>query len=229
MNLAVMTPEDLAVLEADRWFGALPQERRAALLDCARPRAVAPGTRVYGLGDPPNGLWVVLEGQVRLVGYPAVGMESVARILGAGTWFGELSTLDGGPRPHDAIAFGPARLLHIPLAAFEQLAERQPAFWRDIGLLVCAHQRRSISFMAQSIAQPVAARLARILGAAARSAEGRAVRIRQEDLAAMIGVSRQTTNKTLRQFQREGLVALDYGQISILDPAGLRATGQARR
>jgi CRP-like cAMP-binding protein len=163
------------------------------------------------------------------MGYPAVGLESVALILRAGTWFGELSTLDGGPRPHDAVAFGAARVLHIPLAAFERLAEAQPALWRDIGLLVCAHQRSSITFMAQSIAQPAVARLARTLAAAARTAGGTALRIRQEDLAAMLGVSRQTINRALGELEGAGLVERSYGQICVRDPDSLRAAGQAGR
>ncbi|WP_416366550.1 cyclic nucleotide-binding domain-containing protein [Sphingomonas aurantiaca] len=46
--------------------------------------------------------------------------------MGPGTWFGELSTLDAGPRPHDAIAFGAARVLHIGIEAFRRLAAATP-------------------------------------------------------------------------------------------------------
>ncbi len=217
-----MGPNDHALLEADHWFGAVPPAHRALLLDQASVRTVAAGGRLYGVGDPSDGLWAVLDGQVRLIGYPAVGAELVVLIMGPGTWFGELSTLDAGPRPHDAIAFGPARVLHIGIDAFRRLADDTPALWRDIALLACAHQRASLAFMMNTLSQPIPVRLARTLAGLTRAGS---VRIRQADVAAMIGVSRQTLNKTLKAMERDGIVALDYARISVLDTDRLRRIG----
>lgn len=220
-----MTAIDHALLEADQWFGAVPPERRALLLEQASIRSVAAGTRLYGVGDPPDGLWAVLYGQIRLIGYPAVGAELVVLILGPGTWFGELSTLDAGPRPHDAVAFGPARVLHIGIEAFRRLAGDTPELWWDIALLACAHQRASLAFMMNTLAQPIPVRLARTLGGLARTAGGDSVPLRQEDIAAMIGVSRQTLNKTLKAMEREGVIAVEYARIRVVDAEGLRRLG----
>ncbi|MDO9433392.1 MAG: Crp/Fnr family transcriptional regulator [Phenylobacterium sp.] len=221
-----MTTTQHAVPDAIPWFATLPADRQAVLLERARPSSVPAGSRIYGLGDPPDGLWSVVEGEVRLVSYPAIGVESVAMILGPGAWFGELSVVDGGPRPHDAVAVRPTRLLHVPLGAFEQIAMAHPILYRDLGVLVCARQRAALTFMAQAIAQPVSVRLARILGAAARAAGPDALRMRQEDLAAMIGVSRQTINKELKRLERAGMVELSYGKIEVREPQALRAIGQ---
>jgi len=150
-----MSSIDHALLESDSWFGAVPAARRALLLAQASVRSVAAWTRLYGVGDPPDGLWAVLDGQVRLIGYPAVGAELVVLMMGPGTWFGELSTLDAGPRPHDAVAFGPARVLHIGIDAFRRLAGATPELWWDIALLACAHQRASLAFMMNTLAQPI--------------------------------------------------------------------------
>lgn len=57
---------DIDTLAADPWFATMVAERREALLREARVELLAAGARIYGLGDPPNGLWAVLEGQVRL-------------------------------------------------------------------------------------------------------------------------------------------------------------------
>ncbi len=221
-----MTSVPHAVPDAIPWFSTLHPVRQAALLERARPSTVAAGARVYGLGDPPDGLWSVVEGEVRLVSYPAIGLESVAMIVGPGSWFGELSVVDGGPRPHDAVAVRPTRLLHVPLAAFERVAEAHPILYRDLGVLVCGRQRAALTFMAQSIAQPVSVRLARVLGTAARAAGPDALRMRQEDLAAMIGVSRQTINKELKRLERAGVIELSYGKIAVREPQALRAFGQ---
>lgn len=220
-----MAAIDPALLDSDAWFGAVPAARRALLLAQAQVRSVPAGARLYGVGDPPDGLWAVLGGQVRLIGYPAVGAELVVLIMGPGTWFGELSTLDGGPRPHDAIAFGPARVLHIGMEAFARLARDTPELWRDIGLLACAHQRASLAFLTNSLAQPIPVRLARTLAGAVRAAGGDSVQIRQADVAAMIGVSRQTLNKALKAMERAGVIALDYARITVRDAEALRRWG----
>jgi len=220
-----MSSIDPALLEADQWFGAVPAERRTLLLQEASVRSVAAGTRLYGVGDPPDGLWAVLDGQVRLIGYPAIGAEMVVLMMAPGTWFGELSTLDAGPRPHDAIAFGPARVLHIGIEAFRRLAGETPELWWDIALLACAHQRASLAFMMNTLSQPIPVRLARMLGGMVRAAGGDSVALRQEDIAAMIGVSRQTLNKALKAMEREGVIALEYARIRVVDVEGLRRLG----
>ncbi len=221
-----MLAADHALLDADPWFGAVPAARRTLLLAQASVRTVAAGTRLYGVGDPPDGLWAVLDGQVRLIGYPAVGAELVVLMMGPGTWFGELSTLDAGPRPHDAIAFGGARVLHIGIEAFRRLAAATPELWWDIALLACAHQRASLAFMMNTLAQPIPVRLARTLGGMVRAAGGDSVALRQEDIAAMIGVSRQTLNKALKAMEREGVIALEYARIRVVDAEGLRRLGK---
>lgn len=220
-----MSSIDHALLEADSWFGAVPAARRALLLQEASVRSVPAGTRLYRVGDPPDGLWAVLDGQVRLIGYPAIGAEMVVLMIRPGTWFGELSTLDAGPRPHDAIAFGPARVLHIGIETFRRLTGETPELWWDIALLACAHQRASLAFMMNTLSQPIPVRLARMLGGLARTAGADTVALRQEDIAAMIGVSRQTLNKTLKAMEREGVIALEYARIRVVDAEGLRRLG----
>lgn len=221
-----MDTADKALLEADDWFGALPAERRKLLLDNGRPRSFGSGELIYAIGEPPNGLWAVVSGQVRLKGYPAAGLEFLALILRPGTWFGEVSTLDGGPRPHDAVAFGPTRMLHVPMAAFRRLAQAEPGFHRDLGLLVCRHQRVALDFIAQTVAVPLQVRLARLLSGHTREPGqaqevGQALNVRQEDLAVMLSVARQTLNKHLQVLAQAGVIGLAYAQIRVLDPGRL--------
>ena len=217
-----MTPADLAILEADGWFGQIPLERRALLLNEAQVRSVGAGARLYAAGDPPNGLWAVLEGHVRLKGYPAPGLELLIPILRPGTWFGETSTLDGLPRPTDATAFDPARVLHVTMAAFARAVAAAPKLYHDLGILACLHQRVALGFIANTVGQPVRVRLALILAGQAEDAEA-AIRIRQEDLAGLVGVSRQTLNRHLNALEREGLIDLAYARITVRDVARLLA------
>jgi len=211
-----MTPDDLAILEADDWFGHIPPDRRALLLAEALVRSLAAGARLYDFGDPPNGLWAVIDGEVRLKGYPAPGLEMLAPILRPGTWFGETSTLDGLPRPTDAVAVEPARVLHVSMAAFERAAAIAPILYRDVGVLACQHQRTALGFIAQTVARPVRGRLALLVAGLSR--DGReAVRMRQEDLAMLVGVSRQTLNRHLKALEADGVIGLAYASITVRD------------
>ncbi|MCC8950529.1 Crp/Fnr family transcriptional regulator [Bradyrhizobium sp. Arg62] len=203
--------------KADPWFSLLAPFHRQALLARARTSRAPVGARVYGIGDPPNGLWSVRQGEVRLVSYPADGVEAIRLILGPGAWFGELSVMDGLPRPHDAVVVKSARLLHVAMPAFKQIAKVHPLIYRDLALLICARQRSALSLLNHSIAQPIEVRLARVLVGAARTSGGEELEVRQEDLAAMLGVSRQTVNKELKALERAGAVALGYGRLVVLD------------
>ena len=220
-----MTPADLAVLHTDRWFGAMPPGRQALLLRDARVRAAASGASLQALGGPPDGLKAVLEGEVRLVRNTAEGEESVAAILGPGAWFGGLSAVDGGPQTDDAVAFGQARMLHLSQPALEATAAQDPVLWRDLALLIAGSHRASQTVVAQSLTQPILVRLARTLAGAARTGGSETVRLRQEDLAAMIGVSRPTINKALKQLQAREMIQVAYRQIVVRDAVGLRALG----
>jgi CRP/FNR family transcriptional regulator, cyclic AMP receptor protein len=218
-----VTPSDLAILEADSWFSRIPDERRRLLLEEATVRSLAAGARIYGAGDPPGGLWAVVEGQVQLKGYPAVGLELPLPAFGPGTWFGETSTLDGLPRQTDAAAVETSRVLHVSEAAVARAAATAPALYRDLGALASLRQRMALAFYALSAAHPVGDRLALIL--AGLSQDGRsAVRMRQEDLARLVGVSRQTLNRHLRALERCGIVQLAYAEITILELSCLLAT-----
>lgn len=221
-----MIPADLTVLQADRWFGAMPAARQALLLRDARVRAAASGARLQANGGPPDGLKAVLAGEVRLVRNTADGEESVAAILGPGAWFGGLSAVDGGPQTHDAVAFGPARVLHLSQPALEAVAAQDPVLWRDLALLIAGFHRASQTVVAQSLTQPILVRLARTLAGAARTGGSDTVRLRQEDLAAMIGVSRPTISKALKQLEARGMIEIAYRQIIVRDAVGLRALGR---
>lgn len=214
------TPEQFRVLEADRWFGGLSADRRALILSAAMPAPRADGTLIYATGDPPNGLWAVLSGRVRLLDYPHAGAEVLVRTLGQGEWFGELSTIDGGPRPQDAVASGATLLLHVSIPRFSALTAAHPELHRDLALLACAHQRAALAFIGQRTARSIEARIAGVLLQTAGTNAAR-IDIRQSELAIIVGVSRQTLNKRLKRFERAGALRLRYGGLDILDASPL--------
>jgi CRP/FNR family cyclic AMP-dependent transcriptional regulator len=211
-----VTPADLEILETDAWCGQIPLERRMVLLKEAQVHSVPAGARLYRAGDPSNGLWAVIEGEVQLKGYPTAGLEFLAPILRPGTWFGELSTLDGLPRPTDAIAVELARVANVPMAGFARATAVAPELYRDLAVLACWHQRVALGFISQTVAHPPRVRLAILLAGLAQDRAG-VLQIRQEDLAVLVGVSRQTLNRHLNALRREGLLDLAYAEIRVRD------------
>jgi CRP/FNR family cyclic AMP-dependent transcriptional regulator len=222
---------DKSIVDAllrDPWFGEVPKPRRDLLLAQARPVEVEAGGRIYRIGDKPDGLYGVVRGEVRLISYPAVGRQVVSLRLQPGGWFGELSVLDRGPRPHDAIAHTATRLLFISLDRFEAAARQEVSLIRDLARLAGAHQRYAIHYAEQMAFQRLDVRLARqLLGALGAPTPARAeagpelLPATQEVLATMVGASRQAVNRKLKGFEAQGLVKLHYGRVSILDAAGL--------
>jgi CRP-like cAMP-binding protein len=142
-------------------------------------------------------------------------------------WFGEICLFDGQPRTHDAFGLGHCVLLHIPQTVLLRLLDEQPAYWRQLALLMSQKLRLTFINLEQLSLMPTAARLAhRLLMIAEGYGEidppRRVLQLPQEQLASMLSLSRQTTNQILKDLQGQGIVNLKYGEIEILDVERLR-------
>lgn len=215
-----------ACLQGGHWFSALPAALQDALLEMAQVQRLDAGQRLFRRGDPPSGLYAVVEGAMRIGAVSASGKEALLTLIEAPYWFGEVSLFDGQPRTHDAFAEGASTLLLVPQAALLALLERQPQYWRDFALLMSQKLRLAFIALEQMSLLPAAPRLARrLLMIAENYGEGeprRVIHLAQEQLALMLAISRQTTNQILQELQAQGIVRLTYGEIEILDFVRLR-------
>jgi CRP/FNR family transcriptional regulator, cyclic AMP receptor protein len=224
----------LPVLQADLWFSQCPAELCAALLRLARPLHLAPGQALFARGQPPAGLCCVLQGALRVGAVQADGGESVLAFIEPGQWFGEISLIDGRPRTHDAVADGATQVLLVPQAPLLGWLQAHPAHWRQIAELACTKLRMLFGVLEDIAHLPLEGRLAKRLwlvahGYGARSGPPRRLlRLPQEQLALMLGVSRQSTNKALRALEARGLIAQHYGGIELLDLPALATLGEGR-
>ncbi|MFS2158227.1 Crp/Fnr family transcriptional regulator [Pseudomonas sp. Pseusp122] len=120
----------------DRWFGALPAGLQDALLAAARQRRFTPGKLLFARGDAPCGLYILLEGSVRVGAadeqYPPGHFDEVALPY----WFGEVSLFDGLPRTQDLYSSGQSILLQVPQATLLTLLEQYPQYWRSFAELL---------------------------------------------------------------------------------------------
>ena len=215
-------------LETGQWFSHLPVLLKDSLLAGARVRRLASGQLLFKRGDPPCGLYAVLEGAVRIGAVNEQGKEALLSLVEPPHWFGEICLFDGQPRTHDAYAVGQCSLLHIPQATLLKLLDQQPVYWRQLALLMSHKLRLTFINLEQLSLMPAPARLAhRLLMIAEGYGEldppRRVLQLPQEQLASMLSLSRQTTNQLLKDLQGQGILNLKYGEIEILDAERLRA------
>ncbi|AUO44112.1 Crp/Fnr family transcriptional regulator [Pseudomonas ogarae] len=215
-------------LMAGHWYSHLPAELQNSLLGLSRVRGLPPGHRLFQRGDPPCGLYAVLEGAVRVGAVNEQGKEALLSVVEAPHWFGEICLFDGQPRTHDAVVVGQGTLLHVPQAPLLALLQEQPIYWRHLALLMSHKLRLTFINLEHLSLMPAPARLAhRLLMIAEGYGEiepaRRVLQLPQEQLALMLSLSRQTTNQILKDLQAQGILHLGYGEIEILDIERLRA------
>ena len=223
----------LPALATDPWFASLGGAMQHALLGMARPVALHPGERLFARGEDAEGLCCVTAGALKVGALQADGSEALLAYLEPYQWFGEISMLDEQPRTHDATADGETGILVVGRDRLHAWLADHPVHWRDLGRLACAKLRVTFSVLEDIAHLPLERRLAKRLWLVAQGYGSRPprrqIRLPQEQLALMMGVSRQTMNKALRSLEAQGLVALRYGEIELGDLAALRALAQAPR
>lgn len=221
------------VLMTNDWFDALPELVRRDVHARSQKRILAAGERLFTRGDRSDGVYGVLKGSVRVSGISGDGQETILDFYGPGSWFGEVSTLNGLPRGHDAKAYMPTTLLHVSPDNLEHLLATHPAFSR--ALLRLEAQRLHIllaaleQYSVQSIEQRLASRLLMLAGPyGVSSSQGLKIELHlpQETLAQLVGVTRQRINQILKDWHREGLIDHQYGHVTLLDKARLEKLAQ---
>ena len=211
-----------------RWFVSLPHALQDELLTLGRIRKLGDGEGLFSRGDACEGLYGVVDGAIRVSGTSARGKEALLVVLESPNWFGEVAVFDGMARTHDARADGATTVVEVPIAALHTLLDSEPSYWRDLGRLVAGKLRLAFTTMEDTALLPIATRVARRL---CWMAEGygqwegrsqRSIEVSQDELAQMLGSSRQTINQNLKSLEATSLIRTTYGQIEIVDLPGLR-------
>lgn len=199
---------------------------QAALLAVSHRRMLAPGDSLFLKGSMPDALFGVVQGTLRVSVTAQNGREAVIAVLQPGHWFGEVSLLVGQERVYDTFATEPTEMAVVSAPDFHRLIassfEIHMAFTRLIGLRL----RQALRWIDDAILSPLPARLAHRLLMLADPAgtEGQGpvgIAVSQEDLAMMLGVSRQSVNRQLKLWEDAGLLRLEYKRIVLLAPQRL--------
>jgi len=210
-------------------FENLPPGELVGLAENLRRRHYTKDQIIIAQGDPGTSLFLIESGRVKICLNSPDGKELVLTVLGPGDFFGELALLDGEPRSADAVALEPSQLLLLRREDFIAFIETRPQVMLRLLTTVSRWLRHTAQVARDEAFLDVPARLARVLLDLAGDKDEpprRELTIRsrmtQGELAAMIGVTRESVNKCLAYFERQGLISREGGIITILRPDHLR-------
>jgi CRP/FNR family transcriptional regulator, cyclic AMP receptor protein len=221
--------DGLEVLSRAPLFEGLDEDGARALRSRMSDVKLERGERLFAEGDNGDRLYVVLEGKLKLTKAAPDGRENLLSVIGPGEMFGELSLFDPRPRTSSASAVTEARLAalaHDKLLVW--LADRPEVALHMLRALA-QRLRRANDVMADLVFTDVPGRVAKqLLDLAARfgqdQPDGLHVNhdLTQEELAQLVGASRETVNKALADFVARGWIQLSARSVVLLDQERLR-------
>jgi CRP-like cAMP-binding protein len=206
-------------------FSALEPEAAEALRSTMARVALARGEALFNEGDPGDRLYVIVDGKIKLGATSTDGRETLLAILGPGEMFGELSLFDPGPRTSTATALTDAHLLGVGHPDLEPWLRGRPEVAGSL-LRALAHRlRRTNETMGDLVFSDVPGRVAKALlelsvkfGEPNDDGSIHVVHdLTQEELAQLVGASRETVNKALADFQNRGWLRLEQRGVELVD------------
>ncbi len=218
-----------ALIVTNYLFADLDPTVQERVVELGVTRRLGDGEILFQKGDEGDALFGVLAGKVRIVASSAGGKEVLLNIMEPGEVFGEIALLDGLPRTADAVAMGSTDLMMIRRAEFTGLLERQPRLAVHLLELLCARLRWMSERIEDTSFLALPARLAkRLLGLAdlygEQTEQGTRIGlpISQNELGQLMGTSRESINKHLQTWRRQGWIELERRHVIIRDADGLR-------
>jgi CRP/FNR family transcriptional regulator, cyclic AMP receptor protein len=230
MHPPVLTIEEQSNIESGPWFSKLSQSLREAILSRAVVRRLADGA-ILGARGAEAQEWVGCAlGAVRVSSVSLSGKQVTLTYVEPGTWFGDIALFDGMPRTHDANAHGATTLLVVRKADFKELLAQHVELYEALLRLNCRRLRLLFDTVEDLNTLPLSARLAKQILLLARSygvQQGDEIRVglqlAQEDIAQLLGASRQRVNQELKGFEREGAVRIEPTRLVVLSKDKLLA------
>ena len=204
-----------ALLRQVSIFQPLSVDALERLGACLQARSFRKDERIVSQADPGDSMFIIDQGRVKVVLYGDSGREVILSIFRSGDFFGEMSLLDGQPRSANVIALEDSRLWVLSREDFVRHLDEFPGTALNILAEMSLRLRRADEVIGNLALLDVYARVARLLADLARrdgetTDEGIVIRTRptQQDLASMIGTSRETVSRVLSEFQRRGLLSM---------------------
>jgi CRP/FNR family cyclic AMP-dependent transcriptional regulator len=211
-------------------FRSLAPGEVGAFAALAREKSYPRGSVILFEDDPGDSLFVVREGRVKVVLVAEDGREVILGILGVGEHFGELSLIDDQPRSAHVVAMEESSLLVLRRDDFRRRVEQNPAVAWALLIELSRRLRRADDKIGSLVLLDVPGRIARMILDAA--AEGGSEHIEKplthQTIAHVIGASRETVSRAMREFVEAGWISTEKRRIRITDRAALEKRSQQR-
>ena len=215
------------ILETTQLLGALPPDTLEVLRQQSTVRTIARNEVLFRQGDPSSELFGIVNGKVAILTRSPDGRESLVAVLDEGSLFGELGLFDQGPRSADARALEETNVLVLGYEVVRAAIDEHPTLLWIIVRLLARRLRSTDESLADAVFLDVPARTAKRLLEIAGDADQFRLPMTQEDLAGLVGASRERVNKALSLFTRLGWIEVEgRNRYKILDRQALydRAT-----
>jgi CRP-like cAMP-binding protein len=183
-------------------FSELEPSELASISDASTERALRRGDVLFAEGDEPDELFVVVSGRIALANKSIDGRESVVALMEAGDVFGEMPLFDGLGRSTEARALEPSQVIAIPYGPIQAVYEARPMLLWSVVALLSGRIRSMNSELADSVFLDVTGRTAKRLLEMAGDSDEFVLPVTQEELAGMVGASRERVNKAIAAFVR---------------------------
>jgi len=226
-------PQDDAVIRRAPLFTALDDASAASLRASMDAVKISKGGILFKEGDGGEHVYVIVDGKLKLGTTSGDGRENLLSILGPGEMFGELSLFDPGPRTSTATAVTDAKLLSLSNAKLIPWLRENPDVSLQLLARLAQRLRRTNEAVGDLVFSDVPGRVAKALidlgdrfGKA--TDDGLFVHhdLTQEELAQLVGASRETVNKALADFAGRGWLKLDGRAVLITDLERLEKRGK---
>ena len=195
---------------------ALPERVRRDLLARGQTRSFARGQIIQQRGDAAREFWYIESGSVQIGRYGVDGRLTLFALIGAGDTFGELAFMGEFPRSVDAIAGTGCTLIRIGDSELQSLMDSDPAVTRLLLKTMALTVQEAFNLIESSRSLSVPQRLAQaLLQLCGDQGDGTEIKVTQQDLADLVGVSRVSLGKAVRQLEDLGAIRPSYGSITI--------------
>lgn len=231
MDEPILNIEERSAINSGRWFSTLSPSLKHDILRCAYVKRYKDGDLIAARGEPPEEWIACARGAVRVSSTSISGKQITLTYVEPGIWFGDVSIFDGDRRTHDAYAHGDTTILGVAKADFKKILALHTELYEALLRLNARRIRQLYGLVEDLNTLPLRARLAKQLVHLARSygvpslSDGDEIRIglhlAQEELAQLLGASRQRVNQELKAMEREDIIRIEPGGLVIRDRASM--------
>ena len=236
MDEPILTMEERTAINSGRWFSSLSPSLKHDILRCAFVKRYPDGALISARGDTPD-LWVACaKGAVRVSSTTLTGKQVTLTYVEPGVWFGDVAMFDGDRRTHDTYAHGATTILCVTRSDFQKILLQHTELYEALMRLQARRIRLLFGQVEDLNTLPLRARLAKQLLHLARSygvpntpvddEQRIALQLAQEELAQLLGASRQRVNQELKSLEREGVIRVESTGLVVCEREALLRIGE---